>query len=71
MTDTATPTHADWLERARTLRPTMPAHAPLWHDKDLYVPSAVVDAAVVGALHLAGSHRAVAQAARAGARSRT
>ena len=39
--------------RSRTLRPTMPVHAPLWHDKDLYTPTAVVDAAVVGALHLA------------------
>jgi hypothetical protein len=57
--------------RARTLRPTMPVHAPLWHDKDLYTPTAVVDAAVVGALHLAGSHPAVGRAASATARSRT
>jgi hypothetical protein len=29
------------------------ADAPLWHDKDLYVPTAVVRAAVVAAMHLA------------------
>jgi len=28
-------------------------HPPLWHDKDLYLPTAIVQAAVLGALHLA------------------
>jgi halimadienyl-diphosphate synthase len=34
-------------------------HPRLWHDKDLYVPHAIVDAAVVGAIHLAQGHPAV------------
>jgi hypothetical protein len=37
--------------------------APLWHDKDLYVPTAVVRAAVVAALHLAGRSSPVAATA--------
>ena len=57
--------------RARTLRRHIPEHPPLWHDKDLYTPSAVVDAAVVGALHLAESHPAVARAAGTATGSRT
>jgi hypothetical protein len=35
------------------------AHPPLWHDKDLYHPSAIVRAAILAALHLietAGAH---------------
>ncbi|MFC4584995.1 prenyltransferase/squalene oxidase repeat-containing protein [Sphaerisporangium corydalis] len=28
-------------------------HPPMWHDKDLYLPAAIVRAAVLGALHLA------------------
>lgn len=31
-------------------------HPPMWHDKDLYLPGAIVRAAIVGALHLARSH---------------
>ena len=42
-------------------RPGAPAadpgdHPPMWHDKDLYLPGAIVRAAIVGALHLARSH---------------
>ncbi|MFC0530851.1 prenyltransferase/squalene oxidase repeat-containing protein [Phytohabitans kaempferiae] len=29
-------------------------HPPLWHDKDLYVPAAIVRAEILAALHLAG-----------------
>jgi hypothetical protein len=32
------------------------AYPKLWHDKDLYVPYAIVDAAVLSAIHLAQSH---------------
>jgi halimadienyl-diphosphate synthase len=34
-------------------------HPRLWHDKDLYVPYAIVDAAVLGAIHLAQRNPAV------------
>jgi halimadienyl-diphosphate synthase len=37
---------------------------PLWHDKDLYRPSAVVQAATIGAAHLAQSNPAVVALAR-------
>jgi hypothetical protein len=30
---------------------------PLWHDKDLYLPTAIVRAAVLAALHLGRAHR--------------
>ncbi|MET8158639.1 prenyltransferase/squalene oxidase repeat-containing protein [Sphaerisporangium sp. NPDC005289] len=33
---------------------------PMWHDKDLYTPLAVVRAAIIGALHLAGRDATVA-----------
>ncbi|WP_219463588.1 prenyltransferase/squalene oxidase repeat-containing protein [Nonomuraea rhizosphaerae] len=32
-------------------------HPPLWHDKDLYAPIAVIRAAVIAAAHLAGGDR--------------
>lgn len=32
---------------------------PLWHDKDLYQPTAIVRAAVLAALHLGGARRSV------------
>lgn len=34
-------------------------HPPLWHDKDLYVPAAIIQAEVLAALHLAGQEAAV------------
>ncbi|WP_327048145.1 hypothetical protein OG320_09845 [Microbispora sp. NBC_01189] len=37
---------------------------PLWHDKDLYLPVAVVEAAILAALHLAQSSRLVVDAHR-------
>jgi halimadienyl-diphosphate synthase len=37
---------------------------PLWHDKDLYLPLAIVRAAVLAALHLAQSHPLVVERAR-------
>ncbi|WP_157594256.1 prenyltransferase/squalene oxidase repeat-containing protein [Streptosporangium amethystogenes] len=41
--------------------------SPLWHDKDLYLPVAIVRAAVLGALHLV--HQALSSTARRPARS--
>jgi hypothetical protein len=47
------------------LRSADPADGPaLWHDKDLYLPLAVVRAAVLAALHLAQSSGLVVQQAR-------
>jgi halimadienyl-diphosphate synthase len=34
-------------------------HPPLWHDKDLYVPAAIIRAEILAALHLAGREPAV------------
>jgi hypothetical protein len=52
-----------YLQRARSAgqlgSPEIPDHAPLWHDKDLYTPTAVVEAAVIGALQIARSHPAL------------
>lgn len=43
------------LARARTSLghhlPDAPAHPPLWHDKALYTPTAVVEAEVLATLH--------------------
>lgn len=35
------------------------SHPPLWHDKDLYVPAAIIRAEILAALHLAGREPAV------------
>lgn len=40
----------------------MPVYAPLWHDKDLYTPIAVVHAAILGARYLASAHPEVSVA---------
>lgn len=39
--------------------PPKPDDPPLWHDKDLYLPIAIVRAAVLSALHLGERHRLV------------
>ncbi|WP_228554145.1 prenyltransferase/squalene oxidase repeat-containing protein [Catenulispora pinisilvae] len=38
-------------------------HEALWHDKDLYAPQAIVEAAVLASTHLAETHPAVVRAA--------
>ncbi|GGK88864.1 hypothetical protein Sme01_02120 [Sphaerisporangium melleum] len=46
--------------RDRPGRTDLPADPPMWHDKDLYLPVAIVRAAVLAALHLAQRDGAVA-----------
>ncbi|WP_248959564.1 prenyltransferase/squalene oxidase repeat-containing protein [Sphaerisporangium perillae] len=47
------------LGSARPGAPERPDDPPMWHDKDLYLPVAIVKAAVLGALHLAQRDLAV------------
>jgi halimadienyl-diphosphate synthase len=56
-TDGTAVTHAIALGRAHLLGGPMPADSvPLWHDKDLYQPGAIVRAAVIAAIHLSDPH---------------
>ncbi|GAA2359221.1 prenyltransferase/squalene oxidase repeat-containing protein [Dactylosporangium salmoneum] len=47
----------DLAATARYLTGTHPADPPLWHDKDLYAPHAIVRAAALAAQHLIMQHR--------------
>jgi hypothetical protein len=56
-TDEAAAARAMSLGRAYLLESPTPADtAPLWHDKDLYHPRAIVRAAVIAAIHVSDPH---------------
>jgi halimadienyl-diphosphate synthase len=67
LTGAKNPTDAAALAAARGLRflqqSTETSHDALWHDKDLYAPQAIVEAAVLVSTHLAQTHPAVIRAA--------